>query len=175
MTDQEFERVLQTYRALWPSAALPAAPGLAVWRALWDMQPAATIMQALQVRALEGSEFGPPPGVVVAKALELGGDAETPWNEVWADLLAIHGRGMRSQDGAVRTWAERLNAMDTANTIGVSYEEDWPTVGAQWRQTYQTLVARGRQDQTLALVPGDAPRIAAARGRTGMVRLGELL
>lgn len=165
MSDDQLASLLELYRALWPAAPLPATDAeLRVWHQILGDTDPREVVAALETLAADGERFAPPVGLIFNRVTQL--RVEVPlWVEVASDLLAIHGRGTRSSSPLVRHWANRLTALDTANTIGRSSEDDWPTVSAQWRHAWEAIVARDLRDRLYAGVRGDSPRITAARQR----------
>ncbi len=174
MTEAELALLLATRATLWPAAVDPEA-GLqqAAWLRVLSGVTFEECLTALEVLSRDGLRFPPLAGEIAKRAIENRQD-EVLIADVWPDVLAQHGRGRRSENAAVRALAERIVAEDTANTIGQSYEADWPTLAAQTRERAKAMLARDLRDQLYAPVGGSAPRIEAARERME-IPVGRLL
>lgn len=178
----EMAELLLLRSVYWPSAPELSDHEAELWRQIWDRAgvSAEEVQTALDVLGRE-EKFPPGPGIVAARAADLRVD-EMPLADAWEEVLTrMRDRGWKAADRAT-DWGDPLigQAVDVvgAEWIGISEDAPLSVKFAQFRQAWESLVARRRQDRKLAGVPGDMPRVAAARRRvagTDFVRIGDAL
>lgn len=186
MTEGEYKMAVAMMSTLWPSFKAPV-PGAArnIWlQVLSDVTPE-ELSSTLAVMIERGQKFAPGLAEIRATVNELRRPAAPLWGDVWKEILDhVHNAPdvepiQGTQYPAERPWSApvvgKLVEMVGWETIGRCYDEDLGVLEAQCRGKYEAMVKRELEDQVLARVPGELPRLQEARARSGFVPIGESL
>ena len=166
MTRDEAIGLAALMHSYWPNWSLPANDAevdltLGAWvRLCGEEVPGPAMVAALDVLAAAGEPFPPPIGLVRKRAVELLGAADgervPDADQAWAEVQDVIGR-LGFMLGAATVWSHPAvgDAVDAIGWWRLCFDENQPTLFAQFRDAYRPAAVRAHEAQVV-------PPVAAA-------------
>ena len=174
MTPDELETVLRQVNARWPHHPVPDSSGPAWFEDLGG-HPVADVLATIIAISREGRDFPPTCGQVRQRLDELTIGAPD-FDEAWRELLEFMRRHGSHAAASKLPWSNPLyGELALAlgwRDLGLTPEEDLPTLRAQARRMWDAMVRRQRQRMLFADIPSD---LAGLRHASGTASIGDTL
>jgi hypothetical protein len=147
--------------AMWPHSRLPKAT-IAHWYDLLGDQEADTVLAAVKEFAVEGREFPPTAGMILARLAD-GADRPPDWDEALVEILRMVRRHGSYRPPEVGEWSHPVLArfMEPCWKEWCMSAEGDTTFLAQQRNAYQATRDRAQRHRNLTLV--GAPALPALK------------